>query len=201
MRQNVISVTVNFEMTKCGTTVTILESTEVLLTPSLTLLSRLQSSSLVFFYNLSRYDASLFIKNLGVVEGKIDCFPKKNEENYISFSKEIVIGKYIDGKGNEKDSKREIRFLDSFRFMQYSLAKLVSPLSRATFNNLSTSYYGELFDLLVKKGVFPYAGSTALRNSMQQNYHLRKIFTQNLQTNTFQTMTMLTHGKFGRHST
>ena len=60
----------------------------------------------VFFHNLSRYDAHLFINNLGSVDGKIDCIPK-NEENYISFSKEIVIGKYIDKKGKEKDEKHE----------------------------------------------------------------------------------------------
>ena len=69
-----------------------------------------------------------------MLDGKIDCIPN-NEENYISFSKEIVIGKYIDEKGKE-EYKREIRFLDSWRFMQYSLAKLVSYLSRDFFNNL-----------------------------------------------------------------
>ena len=85
----------------------------------------------------------------------MECIPN-NEEKYI-YSKEIVIGKYIDKKdGKEKESKREIRFLDSFGFMQYSPAKLVSYLSRDSFNNLSTSYYGEGFDLLVRKGVFPY---------------------------------------------
>ena len=111
--------------------------------------------SKVFFHNLSRYDAHLFINNLGSVDGKIDCIPK-NEENYISFSKEIVIGKYIDEKGKEKESKRETRFLDSLRFMQYPLAKLASYLTRDSFNNLSKSYHGEELDLLVRKGVFPY---------------------------------------------
>ena len=74
----------------------------------------------VFFHNLSRYDAYLSTKSLTVVDGKIDCIPK-SEENYISFSKEIVLGKYIDDKGKEKNAKREIRFLDLWRFMQYSL--------------------------------------------------------------------------------
>ena len=47
----------------------------------------------------------------------MECIPN-NEEKYI-YSKEIVIGKYIDKKdGKEKESKREIRFLGSFRFMQ-----------------------------------------------------------------------------------
>ena len=40
-------------------------------------------------HNLSGYDFHLFINNLGVTEGNINCFPN-NEEKYLSFSKEIV---------------------------------------------------------------------------------------------------------------
>ena len=70
----------------------------------------------MFFHNLSGYDTHLVIKNHGVTNGKIECIP--NNEKYISFFKEIVIGKYIDKKdGKEKESKRDIRFLGSVRFM------------------------------------------------------------------------------------
>lgn len=44
----------------------------------------------VIFHNLSGYDSHLFIKNLGVKGGNIDCIPK-NEESYISVSKEVVV--------------------------------------------------------------------------------------------------------------
>ena len=44
----------------------------------------------VIFHNLAGYDAHLFVKNLGVTEGKINCIPK-NEENYISFTKDIEV--------------------------------------------------------------------------------------------------------------
>ena len=54
----------------------------------------------VVFHNLSGYDSHLFIKNLGVSEGKINCIPT-NEEKYISFSKEIEVGKYVDKKGEK----------------------------------------------------------------------------------------------------
>ena len=47
----------------------------------------------VFFHNLSGYDSHLFVKNLGKSEGDIKCIPN-NEEKYISFSKEIVVGEY-----------------------------------------------------------------------------------------------------------
>ena len=36
----------------------------------------------VVFHNLSGYDSHLFIKNLGVTEGNINCIPN-NEEKYI----------------------------------------------------------------------------------------------------------------------
>ena len=52
----------------------------------------------VIFHNLSGYDAHLFVKNLGKSEGNIKCIPN-NEEKYISFSKDIVVGEY------EKDGK------------------------------------------------------------------------------------------------
>lgn len=53
----------------------------------------------VIFHNLSGYDSHLFVKNLGKSEGAIKCIPN-NEEKYISFSKDIVVGEY------EKDGKK-----------------------------------------------------------------------------------------------
>ena len=42
----------------------------------------------VIFHNLSGYDSHLFIKKMGVSEGKIDCIPL-NDEKYISFTKRL----------------------------------------------------------------------------------------------------------------
>ena len=67
----------------------------------------------VIFHNLSGYDAHLFVKNLGRTEGNIKCIPN-NEEKYISFSKDIVVGEYVNKKGEKVEVKHEIRFLDSF---------------------------------------------------------------------------------------
>ena len=58
----------------------------------------------VIFHNLSGYDAHLFVKNLGKSEGNIKCIPN-NEEKYISFSKEIVVGEYINKKGKKSGSE------------------------------------------------------------------------------------------------
>ena len=117
----------------------------------------------VVFHNLSGYDSHLFIKNLGFSEGNIDCIPN-NEERYISFTKEIEIGSYdkvvINEQGETgletKPLHHEIRFIDSFKFMARSLDKLVNNLPKDDFNNLKRHYTGEKFNLLTRKGVYPY---------------------------------------------
>ena len=74
----------------------------------------------VLFHNLSGYDIHLFIKNLGVTEGNINCIPN-NEEKYISFTKDIVVGEYTNKNGKVVDVKQQLRFIDSLKFMASSL--------------------------------------------------------------------------------
>ena len=117
----------------------------------------------VVFHNLSGYDSHLFIKNLGFSNGDIDCIPN-NEEKYISFSKKIQVGTYpkkaLDADGDifyeQKPIYHTIRFIDSFKFMATSLEKLVNKLPEDDFINLSLYYSGDKFNLLVRKGVYPY---------------------------------------------
>jgi hypothetical protein len=106
----------------------------------------------VVFHNLSGYDGHLFIKKLG---GKIKCIPT-NEEKYISFSKEVIVDQFIYKDGKKIDVKRELRFIDSFRFMASSLDSLVSNLNKDQCVNLKKYYSGRQFDLLRRKGVYPY---------------------------------------------
>ena len=112
----------------------------------------------VIFHNLIGYDAHLFVKNLGVSEGEINCIPL-NEEKYISFAKKIIVDTYYDDdEGKEKYVTRELRFIDSLRFMNSSLDNLVSNLSSApqSFKSTRKFYSGEQFELLLRKGVYPY---------------------------------------------
>ena len=71
----------------------------------------------------------LFIKNLGVTEGNINCIPN-NEEKYISFSKDIVVDEYTNKNGKVVDVKQQRRFIDSLKFMASSLDKLVENLDK-----------------------------------------------------------------------
>ena len=109
----------------------------------------------VVFHNLSGYDSHLFIKNLGFTNGTIDCIPN-NEEKYISFTKNTVVGSYTNKEGKDIPIKHKIRFIDSFKFMNTSLESLVNNLPGDAFNNLERYYKGEKLSLVKRKGVYPY---------------------------------------------
>ena len=55
----------------------------------------------VAFYNLTGYDAHLFIRELAKHTMDIGVIAK-NMEDYISFSIKVEVDKYIDKEGNEK---------------------------------------------------------------------------------------------------
>ena len=110
----------------------------------------------VFFHNLSGYDSHLLVKKLNNnTMGTIDCIPN-NEENYISFSKTIKTGEYINKKGETNDKYFKIIFKDSLKFMASSLEALVNNLPDGALNNLNKYYTSKQVKLLKQKGFFPY---------------------------------------------
>ena len=108
----------------------------------------------VIFHNLQGYDAHLFIKQLAKLEGKLECIPC-TEEKYISFSKHIKVGEYKDISGSVFPINFEIRFIDSFKFLQTSLASLVANLSPDDFHSTKHAFKSNT-SLLTRKGVYPY---------------------------------------------
>ena len=106
----------------------------------------------IVFHNLSGYDTHLFIKKLG---GKLSCIPT-NEEKYISFTKKIKVRQFTDKKGKLRDVWKELRFIDSFRFMSFSLDSLAKNLTDDQCRNVAQYYSGEKFKLIRRKGVYPY---------------------------------------------
>ena len=107
----------------------------------------------VIFHNLSGYDAHLFVKNLGKSERNIKCIPN-NEEKYISFSKDIVVGEY-EKDGKKHEGKHEIRFLDSFKLMASFLEGLVGNLGLEKLIETRKEFGGKA-ELLSRKGIYPY---------------------------------------------
>ena len=118
----------------------------------------------VIFHNLSGYDTHMFIKELAELndplqdvglsktKGGIDCIAR-TEENYISFRKKIVVDVYeMDGKRVEVS--REIRFIDSYKFMASSLSRLAGNLT--SHPDLKRYFKGKQLELVKRKGVYPY---------------------------------------------
>ena len=111
----------------------------------------------VFFHNLTGYDSHLFIKKLGSSNPKetIECIPN-NEEKYITFTKNIIVGQYTNKKKEVKDKIFKIVFKDSLKFMSSSLGALVNNLPKNSFKNISKYYTPEQVELIKQKGFYPY---------------------------------------------
>ena len=129
----------------------------------------------VVFHNLSGYDSHLFIKNLGFTEGNIDCIPN-NDEKYISFTKNIVVGSYTNKEGKDKPIKHKIRFIDSYKFMNDSLESLVNNLPDDGFNNLERFYKGEKLSLVKRKGFYPYEYMNSLERFKEDKIPSKEAF-------------------------
>ena len=61
-----------------------------------------------------------------------------------------------DEEPKKKNVVKQLRFIDSFRFMASSLDKLSSNLDKSCFTNTSRYYDGKQLELLLRKGVYPY---------------------------------------------
>ena len=93
----------------------------------------------VFFHNLRGYDAHLMLimQYIGEQDGALSCIPN-NKEKYISFS------------------WRQLEFKDSAQFLLASLDKLVKSNKKETFKHTQIGRTNEEFELLIRKGVYPY---------------------------------------------
>ena len=71
----------------------------------------------VIFHNFAGYDAHMFIKELAKHGSKMGVIAK-NTEDYISFSVNVEVDKYIDKNGEEKPKEITLRFIDSIKFIE-----------------------------------------------------------------------------------
>ena len=92
----------------------------------------------VAFHKLLGYDSHLLMQAISKVEGRVSCIPN-NTEKYISFS------------------LRQLRFIDSARFLLASLDKLVAANPPEAFRITAQHEPNrERRGLLTRKGVYPY---------------------------------------------
>ena len=110
----------------------------------------------VVFHNLAGYHTHMFIKELAKHGSKMGVIAK-NTEDYISFSVNVEVDKYIDKNGEEKPKEITLRFIDSIKFTSSSLDSLVNNLAHGAgeifgFENYSNHQHG----LLIRKRIYPY---------------------------------------------
>ena len=129
----------------------------------------------VLFHNLQGYDSHLFIKQLAKVSGELTCIPS-TEEKYISFSKTIIVDTYYSKRMGKPFPKNfEIRFIDSFKFLQASLADLVKNLKSSDFKNLNRVIKHNS-SLVTRRGVYPYDYVTSINKLKETKLPLKEDF-------------------------
>ena len=77
------------------------------------------------------------------------------KKNYISFTKQAIVDKFVNKEGKRVNVKRELSFIDSLRFMASSLDKPSSNVKFDQFVNLKKYYMGNQRSLLLGRGVYP----------------------------------------------
>ena len=102
----------------------------------------------VFAHNNSGYDSHMYVKRLADMEGEVDCIAD-NEEKYITFNKNVLVD-VVKGK----NVYVKLKFLDTFRFMNKSLASLIKTTTR--FTHTDRHFTPEQQELLRRKEVYPY---------------------------------------------
>ena len=135
---------------------------------------------------------------MGNSKGDISCIPN-NEENYISLTKQVIVDKFVSKEGKEVNVKRELRFIDSLRFMASSLDKLSSNLKIDQFVNFKKYYSGNQLSLLLRKGVYPYDYVDCLNKLDETSLPLKEAFCLNSQEKVLQMKTTSMLIQLGRN--
>ena len=130
----------------------------------------------VGFHNGTKYDFHLLVRELGRVNGHIRTIAR-NSEQHISVEKAVRIsettvvdkngGPKLDAATGKPVTKKDtwyIRLVDTLGFLQTSLVNCVKTFPRSEFKFLKHEFGAENFDVLIRKGVFPYDWFTSVKN-------------------------------------
>ena len=85
-----------------------------------------------------------------------DNVPTADDESIFADDDEDDSEDIDDKEPKKKNIVKQLRFIDSFRFMASSWDKLSSNLDKSRFTNTSRYYDGKQLELLLRKGVYPY---------------------------------------------
>lgn len=104
----------------------------------------------IIFHNLSNYDSHLFLEELSKNgDSSITVIPQ-TKERYVSFTQSVNVNEF------NKRQKIKLRFIDSLKFINTSLASSVENLQRSDFIETMKSFQPNDLDLITRKGVYPY---------------------------------------------
>ncbi|KYN30380.1 hypothetical protein ALC56_15307 [Trachymyrmex septentrionalis] len=150
----------------------------------------------IVFHNLSGYDAHFIIKEIATAyEGRVDVLPI-TKEKYIFDTKDKT-------ENNSQRNCVKLRFIDFFKFLSTSLDKLASYLDkdklkiiRSKFSTLSD----DEFELLTRKGVFPYEYVDCAEKLQDTRLPPRESFYSSLTGDTYPRAITLTRRTYGSDS-
>ena len=122
---------------------------------------RTQNFTPVFAHNLQNYDLHHVMKALVACRenSKFSIVPS-TDEKFIALEMGVFIKSVTDKNGKTSPIYEYMRFVDSFKFMPQSLAKLVDMLPSEAFNLFDSHFSGynvSQRNLLKAKGHYPYS--------------------------------------------
>ena len=132
----------------------------------------------IIFHNLNGYDAHLFIRELSKKfnTGNIGVMAE-NKEKYISFNVSVMVDSYEDEFGEIREKKIQLTFIDSMRFMASSLNLLMNNLVKDGQKLCGFEDYSEeQYELLIRKGVYPYEYIMSWDKFKETQFPLNEVF-------------------------
>jgi hypothetical protein len=120
---------------------------------------RLSPEIPIIFHNLKGYDTHHLMLKIGELNKNINIVPN-NMEKYISFSIGTVRKEWDSKSKKMVDKERfNLRFIDSFSFLNESLSQLVDNLKESGLVKFKYTHeaFGSRTNMMTRKGVYPYA--------------------------------------------
>ena len=140
---------------KCVIIVICLASLEVQLVKPAIKNTRFQSFSQLYFTIFLTIIASYLLKHWKKAMERLLAYEVMKKITFLSRNRSSLTNLLI-RQEKEVNVKRELRFIDCWRFMASRLNKLSSNLKIDQFVNLKKYYSGNQLSLLLRKGVYQY---------------------------------------------
>ncbi|XP_063726649.1 uncharacterized protein LOC134854357 [Symsagittifera roscoffensis] len=140
----------------------------------------------VVAHNLANYDLHCIIRalNKSNPHNVFSVIPS-TEEKFISMTISVWIKTFYDKSGKIINVYENLRFIDSHKFMQFSLSTLVNNLPPDNFSLLENFFKAKLhsmekIDLLKRKGFYPYSYIDSFKKFNEPRLPARTLWTNSL---------------------